>query len=230
MIKKAVFFDFDGTLADTAPDFLTAANQLRAGRDLPPLSLSKVRDMASGGARAMLAGVCKEEEKPRLREEFLRLYEKTGYAKTTLFQGVSDLLSQLRADGKRWGIATNKPRRYLEPILENLRLTDADCVFAGDDCPRAKPHPDMLLASMAAVNLEARQCVYLGDDERDALAAAAVGKKRGGGKMPFVAVAWGYWRPQEWGQSSEKKAPVDGIAATPLSLIPLLKSLRAARR
>lgn len=206
-----MLFDFDGTLADTADDMLAAANRTLAEDGKSPMTRADAVGCVSGGARALLlkggVGAARVEE---ARADFLRYYEETGYAKTRLLPGIAAMLKALNGGGIRWGVVTNKPRRYYEPIAGMLGLAarGAEVMLCGDDLPKAKPHPDGLLA--AAGQTPPGCCCYVGDDWRDAAAANNAG-------MPFVAAAWGYFCADDGWQNT----PVFAIASKP-SVVPLL--------
>ena len=187
---RAVLFDFDGTLADTAPDLGYALNLLleRHGRVPVPLHLS--RPLASRGARGMLEigfGITPEHTRfESLRDEYLDLYELNMCRASELFDGIDHLLAGLEACGLPWGIVTNKASRFTDPLLVHLSLAQgAACVLSGDSAARAKPHPDTLLLAAERLQMPAPHCLYVGDDLRDAQAARAAG-------MGFVAARYGY--------------------------------------
>ena len=235
---RCVLFDFDGTLARTAADMTAALNAMRAARGLPPLAVADAAARVSGGARALLefGGLAAGGTDPAAaRAEFLRLYEATGYEQTDLFPGAAELLHELNGAGKggedgtvgkdgtverggvggwEWGVMTNKPRRYFAPLAEKLGWGGKAGLVAGDDCARAKPHPDGLLRAAALCGAPPERCVYAGDDPRDARAAQAAG-------MPFILAAWGYWTPSHWAGA----APVAALAAAPRDIPPLTRML-----
>ena len=187
---SAVLFDFDGTLADTAPDLSAAANYLRTQRGLSPLSDMTLRPLASHGARGMIAATLNlqpgDAEFETAREEFLSAYEKFLTRETHLFAGVAALLETLEQQDLLWGIVTNKPERYTTPIVAALQLEQrAAVVVCGDTTPYAKPHPAPLHYAAQQLNINETQCLYVGDDERDIQAARAAG-------MPCIAAAYGY--------------------------------------
>ena len=190
MASKAVLFDFDGTLADTAADLARALNKVRADRGLPELPLEKLRSHASSGARGLLdagMGILPDhaEFKP-LREAFLEHYEREICIETRLFAGMLELLAALEARKLRWGIVTNKSTRLTRLLVRELGLDlRAACVVCGDTTPHLKPHPASLLHAAKELSLEPAQCVYLGDDLRDIQAARSAG-------MRPMAVEWGY--------------------------------------
>jgi len=211
---KAVFFDLDGTLADTAPDLAYALNTLRASRGLAPLPLSVTRPVTSHGARGLLGiGFNLGPQDPgyeALRDEFLLLYAANLCRKTALFPGMPQLLSQLERHGVRWGVVTNKVERFTLPLLEQLGLSARTaCIVGGDTALRSKPHPDPLLAASRAVGLHPGECIYVGDDRRDIEAGRAAG-------MKTAVAGWGYLNgndSEDWGSDwmLERPAQLLGV-------------------
>lgn len=189
-MSRAVLFDLDGTLVDSAPDLGAAANLLRERRSLPPLPLSQYRPMTGTGARGML-GVAlqitpEDAEFTALRDEFLDLYEARLTADTCVFPAMVPVLARLDASGVPWGIVTNKHRRFAEPLVAALALDGrSGALVCGDTTPHAKPHPAPLLEGARRLGIDPMQCYYVGDDLRDIVAGRAAG-------MRTVAAAWGY--------------------------------------
>lgn len=196
---RAVLFDLDGTLADTAPDLGYALNRMREARGLPPLPLAATRPVTSLGARGLLnAGFGIGPGHPdydAMREEFLRLYEGNICRDTRLFPGVPELLDALEARELYWGIVTNKSERLARLLLDILGMTSrASCIVGGDSTPHFKPHPDPLFAACKTIREDASACIYVGDDLRDIEAGHAAG-------MKAAAVKWGYLnggKPETW--------------------------------
>jgi N-acetyl-D-muramate 6-phosphate phosphatase len=179
---KAVLFDLDGTLADTAVDLAGAVNRVRADRSLPPMPLEALRPHASHGARGMLGaafGIGRESpDFELLRDSFLDYYAAALCEKTQLFEHAETVLGEIEHRGLRWGIVTNKATRFTLPILERLALSARTvAVICGDTTANTKPHPEPLLAAALALKVEPSDCVYVGDAERDIVAGRAAGMK-----------------------------------------------------
>ena len=198
---KAILFDFDGTLADTAPDLGHALNRQRIARGLPELPLSKIRPQASAGSRGLLGlgfNIKPDDDQYEfMREEFLDFYTQRLCHDTCLFPGINELLDQLDARKLPWGIVTNKPARFAHPLIEILGLTQrVGCVICGDDIRNTKPHPEPLLTASKRMDIDPAHCIYLGDDIRDVQASLAAGMQ------PIVA-RYGYLGsdqpPESWG-------------------------------
>jgi phosphoglycolate phosphatase len=215
MGSRAVLFDLDGTLADTAPDLAAALNRLRADQGLEPVPLERLRPFASAGARGLVHagfGVKPgDEEYESLREAFLEAYRENTCVETRLFPGIAGLLEELERRALAWGIVTNKATRFTDRIVESLGLKPA-CVVCGDTTPHLKPDPAPLRLAAEQLQLPAGDCMYLGDDLRDIQAAHGAG-------MRAVAVRWGYHHPESGGPRSWK---ADAVIEAPRDLIPLL--------
>lgn len=187
---KAVLFDLDGTLIDSAPDLGAAADKMRTDRGLAPLPLADYRPMAGAGARGMLGiafGLTPEHANyGALKEEFFANYEACMTERTYAFDGVSELIARLDGAGLPWGVVTNKSERFTLPLTRQMPLfTSARTIVSGDTTPHPKPHPAPLLEAARQLGLAPARCVYVGDDERDIIAGRAAG-------MPTVAAAYGY--------------------------------------
>lgn len=217
---RAVLFDLDGTLADTAPDLAAAVNWMRTERGLEPTPYAILRPTASAGARGMIGaafglapGDAGYEE---LRVEWFERYQSNMAVHSTLFDGIPDLLDGLAAAGMAWGIVTNKPARFTDPLVPQIGLAHAGCVISGDTTPHAKPHPAPLLEAARRLDLDPTHCWYVGDDQRDIEAGRAAG-------MVTVACNWGYCGsidPATWG--------ADYLLDTPHQLLQMLRELAGA--
>lgn len=218
---KAVLFDLDGTLIDSAPDLGAAADKMRIDRGLPSLPLENYRPMAGAGARGMLGvafGITPEHPQfADLREEFFRNYERCMTQRTYVFEGVAQLIASLAERGVAWGVVTNKSMRFTAPLTKAMPLfATARAVVGGDSTPHAKPHPAPLLEAARQVGVRPIECVYVGDDLRDVQAGRAAG-------MRTVAATYGYL-----GSTDVKDWGADVHIETPLALLALLKFRQAA--
>lgn len=198
---KAVLFDLDGTLANTAPDLGHALNRQRIARGLSALPIALIRTEASAGARGLLG--LGFNIKPgdagydAMRNEFLDFYAERLCDETSLFPGVAELLDQIEARKLPWGIVTNKPARFTLPLMQELGLSNrAACIVSGGDTIHSKPHPEPLLTACGMMAIAPAECVYLGDDYRDVQASLAAG-------MEPVIARYGYLGngqpPESWG-------------------------------
>ncbi|OFQ48551.1 HAD-IA family hydrolase [Achromobacter xylosoxidans] len=189
-MSALILFDFDGTLADTAPDLAAAANQQRTRRGLEPLPYETLRPVASQGARGLLRVALGlkpgDDEYEPTRLQFLEDYAASSTVHSKLFPGIEALLADIRQRGLSWGIVTNKVTYLTLPIVEHLNLTrDSAVLVCGDTTAHAKPHPLPLQHAAREAGFATDHCVYVGDDLRDIQAAHAAG-------MPAVAAAYGY--------------------------------------
>ena len=212
---RAVLFDLDGTLADTAPDLAAAANAMRLARALSPLPLSLLRPVASQGARGLLRIALErtpdDNDYEALRIEFLMRYEQALDVHTRLFDDMANVLDAIEAHGLRWGIVTNKAAKFTTPVVESLRLTTrAAVVVAGDTTPYGKPHPAPLLHAASRMGVAPEACVYVGDDLRDIVAGRAAG-------MRTAAAAWGYCA-----DGDPRGGGADAVVETPRDLLALV--------
>lgn len=198
---KGVFFDLDGTLADTAPDLVAAANQLLIARNLAPKQYEVLRPRASAGARGLIGGAFgidpSHPDFIPLRDEFFANYEKALLVNSVLFEGVDHLLDQLDNAKLPWGIVTNKSERFTNPLTDLMGLRHrAASTVSGDTTAYSKPHPEPILHAARIANIDPSSSVYVGDDIRDIVAGKAAG-------MKTIAAAYGYCGceepPEAWG-------------------------------
>ncbi len=201
MTIRAVLFDLDGTLADTAPDLAAALNRLLAERGRDAVPIERARPLTSSGARGMLRagfGIDPQDaDYETLKARFLELYAANVCGETRLFDGIGDLLGALERRSLPWGVVTNKAERFTFPLLEALALAArTGCVVGGDTTGQAKPHPEPLLHAARVLGVPPADCLYVGDDLRDIQAARAAG-------MRALAAAYGYLGeagdPSAWG-------------------------------
>ncbi|HVH74641.1 MAG TPA: phosphoglycolate phosphatase [Stellaceae bacterium] len=186
-------FDLDGTLVDSVPDLAAALNEVLRERERPPLSAAEVTRMVGDGvpalvARALAARNIEEAELARLLPRFLEIYEANAARLTRPYPGVRDTLAELRRAGYATAIATNKPQRASEAVLEELALAQFfDAVAGGDRFPVRKPDPGHLLGLLALLGGRVGRAAMIGDNENDAAAAR-------GARLPVVLMRYGYAR------------------------------------
>jgi phosphoglycolate phosphatase len=214
---QAVLFDLDGTLIDSAPDLGAAADQMRTDRGLPSLPLESYRHMAGAGARGMLGiafGITPDApDFVPLREEFYVNYESRMLRNTLVFDGVAELVEALHARRLRWGVVTNKSKRFTDPLTRAMPLFHtARAIVSGDTTPHAKPHPEPLFEAARRLGVDAARCIYVGDDERDMAAGRAAG-------MRTVAATYGYMGTE----ADVTLWEADAAIASPLELLKLLE-------
>ena len=213
-VPRAVLFDLDGTLADTAPDLANAVNRMRQDRGLPLTPYELLRPMASAGARGLIGvafGIQPDDaDFEAMRTEFLANYEAQIAEQTVLFEDIVALLTKIESNDQHWGIVTNKPLRYTDALLPLIGLAHAACSISGDTTPHAKPHPEPLFEAARRLQLAPEQCWYVGDDLRDIQAGKAAG-------MATIAAGWGYC-----GMSEPTNWDADFIAGSPREIIELL--------
>lgn len=187
---STVLFDLDGTLIDTAPDFIRCLNQLRQQHGLSALPADEIRRSVSNGARAMVRigfGLEPDHADYLARHtDFLDLYEAGVAIETRLFEGMEILLESLEQRGIPWGVVTNKPARFATPLLQDLGLGDRCAVLiCPDHVTDRKPHPEALYLACTQMGVDPARAVYVGDHERDIEAGRNAG-------MKTIAVRYGY--------------------------------------
>jgi 2-phosphoglycolate phosphatase len=191
---RAVLFDLDGTLLDTAPDMVGALNALRREHGLAPLPYEEVRSAVShGAARVVKIGFADApaENLPVLQQRFLEIYRGALSRGTRFFPGMEQVLDALSRRRLKSGIVTNKPAWLTDPLLEELGIRARfECVVSGDTVAERKPHPLPLLHAAGLAGVSSGECIYVGDAERDVQAAHAAG-------MPALVANYGYLRAGE---------------------------------
>jgi N-acetyl-D-muramate 6-phosphate phosphatase len=196
---RAILFDLDGTLLDTAPDMAAALNVLRVEESLPRLPFPEVRPLVSHGARALVRHgfpAAQGQWFESLRQRFLAIYAGSLAIETRPYGGVLEALAYLDSQAVPWGIVTNKPQGLTGPLLDQLGLrARAGAIVCGDTLPERKPHPLPLLHAAAQLSVEPAASVYVGDAEGDVLAAQAAGMRAYVALYGYIPAAE---RPREW--------------------------------
>ncbi|MCS3466854.1 phosphoglycolate phosphatase [Pseudomonas sp. JUb42] len=201
MRLRAVLFDMDGTLLDTAPDFIAICQAMLADRELPPIADKLIRDQISGGARAMVAATfAMSPEAPEfeaLRLEFLERYQVGCAVHSHLFDGMAELLADIEKANLIWAVVTNKPVRFAEPIMQQLKLAERSALLiCPDHVTRSKPDPEPLILACRMLDLDPASVLFVGDDLRDIESGRDAGTRT-------AAVRYGYIHPHDnpdhWG-------------------------------
>lgn len=210
-VLRAVIFDLDGTLIDTAEEFVPIVQQLRAEHGRAAMDPQRIRASVSNGARSLVSlGLDLKEDAPEFESKRLRLldlYSEVVGTMATPYPGIEALLTQLQECGIPWGISTNKPRAYTEPLLARMQLhPPPGSVVCPDDIRERKPHPESLYRNCRDLNCAPGEAIYVGDHSRDIEAGRRAG-------MYTVAAAYGYIEPDDdprrWGANAQANSSSD---------------------
>ncbi len=190
---RAVVFDLDGTLIDSAPDIAHALNCATGKRGLAPFPLEQVKEMIGGGVpqlveRALLARGFPKTELMPLVGDFIGFYRENLTTRTVVYDGAREVLEQLQGEGRRLGVCTNKHHGLTLEILRQLDLAKYFGSVIGEREGRArKPNPEPLCEVIAALGASVDDAIMVGDSEADVACARAA-------NIPAVVVNFGYSR------------------------------------
>jgi phosphoglycolate phosphatase len=211
LLPRVILLDLDGTLLDTAPEFADSINHLRKGHGFSALPYNTVRNQVSKGSQKIIElafpHVSAAHEIEALRQEFIELYKNNIGSSTTLFPGMEEVLKSIESTGRVWGIVTNKFAALTNLLLAKLKLSQrAACIVSGDTTPYCKPHPEPLYEAMRIMQAGPSECIYIGDDERDVIAASSAG-------MKAIIALYGYIDPKDkpslWQAHESIYSPLD---------------------
>ncbi len=210
---KAVLFDLDGTLVDTAPDLIYALNLLLAENAYSEVDPALIINHVSNGSYAIIhEGLGKASNDAlitQLQPRYLELYQANLSRHSRLFDGMQQVLEALETRGIPWGVVTNKPEFLTQPLLKEMRLDKRCCaVISGDTTKYSKPHPQPLLEACKRCTVSAQQCLYIGDDLRDIQAGNSAG-------MVTLSAAWGYYLPED----AIEQWPAQGLLQKPEEIL-----------
>jgi len=217
-MQRAILFDLDGTLLDTAPEFLHCLNLLLHERQQPLLTLSHFKETVSKGAMGMIqyafGGSFPAQALQELKQQFLSLYQSQLGSKTQYFDGIESVLRFLIEQSIPWGIVTNKPKLYSEPLISQFPLlTQAHCLISGDSLEHCKPHPLPLLHGCKYLRVAPQSCWYVGDALSDVLASQNA-------KLLCALAGYGYLPSDH----SAKTWPVNKTLNKPLDILSLFQN------
>lgn len=206
---SCVLFDLDGTLVDTAPDLILCLNKALSSHGQASVSADTIKPFISFGAEAMIDASLKlsisEKYRANILKTMLDLYQDNIAEHTVFFEGMTDILDLIEAQGLKWGVVTNKRERFTNPLMDALKLADrAACIISGDTTPNPKPHTEPMLAACKQAAVSPQECVYIGDAIHDIVA----GKNA---QMKTLAALYGYIKPgdtpETWGADALIESP-----------------------
>lgn len=194
--KNVLLFDLDGTLVDSVPDLASAVNKTLVELGRTPFNEEIIRGWVGNGAKVLIQRALSgsdevltdlsEVQLERALEIFFKAYQLGVCINTKLYTGVLDTLTALKAAGYRLAIITNKPERFVGPIVNNLALNGLfELIIGGDTLEKSKPDPLPLYHAVSALAVTAEQCVMIGDSKNDILAAKAA-------NIDSVGLTYGY--------------------------------------
>ncbi|HBG51695.1 phosphoglycolate phosphatase [Candidatus Macondimonas diazotrophica] len=211
--RRGILFDLDGTLVDSVPDLCAAVNDVLAQRHRAPLNEAEIRDYVGDGARVLLARALKRDfnadpvtvEIDQAWEPFMAAYATRLCEHSRLYPDVAETLQTLHSEGYRLGVVTNKPSRFIAPLLERLGIQQHFGVLVGGDTlAQRKPDPAPVRHGMAQLELRTSDTVMVGDSLNDVRAAQAAG-------CVVIGVSYGYNRGVDLKQAGAI-AVIDGMA------------------
>ena len=179
---ELVLFDLDGTLIDTAPDFVLSLNKILESNGRKKLNKNIIRSHVSDGSAKLVEIGFKinenDAEFQKFRNELLNEYEKNLTNESEIFDGVDDVISYLNTNNILFGIVTNKPYKYAKPIVNNFEILNASKVLiCPDSLSHIKPDPEGILLACSKLNINPKNCVYIGDHKKDLEAGINAGAK-----------------------------------------------------
>lgn len=221
---RAVVFDLDGTLIDSALDIHAAANRVLSEKGLVELDLPTLKSFVGEGVRVLMQrcldhanASTSPEDLQKSVARFLEVYAEAPAKHTVIYPGVEDLLAKLQSRGDRLGICTNKPEAITRTVLNDLGLASTfGVVIGGDTLPTRKPDPSGLLATIAQLGSKPDETIYVGDSEVDAATAQAAGIKfvlftNGYRKSPVASIP--HWRAHDTFAEIESSLLTDDATA-----------------
>ncbi|NNL95197.1 MAG: HAD-IA family hydrolase [Xanthomonadales bacterium] len=213
---RAVLFDLDGTLLNTAPDLVGALNFVREHEGLPAVDWREFKHFASRGALGLIDGGlpgARTEQNNQRKAMLLEHYAQNIYKNTRPFDGIMDLIEALRVRAIPWGVVTNKPEYLTLPLLLKAGLSQlASCVICGDTLSHSKPHPAPVRLGCELLGVSSECCLMVGDDLRDLQAGKAAGTLT-------ALAAYGYLEPG-W---KSPDPPPDWHVDSPSQLLDLIE-------
>ncbi|WP_081754165.1 phosphoglycolate phosphatase [Catenovulum agarivorans] len=204
---STLLFDLDGTLVDSAPDLAAAVNQTLTQLNLNTYSEQQIRTWVGNGAKVLIERALSGSQQidPNLDTAlandaltlFLNNYQENVCVHSKLYQGVAPTLAKLKDTGYTLAIVTNKPEKFIQPILEKLQIAEFFAAsLGGDSLPEKKPSPQPLLHICQQLNAKVENTIMIGDSHNDILAAKAA-------NMQSIGLTYGY----NYGEDINKHKP-----------------------
>jgi len=218
---SCVLFDLDGTLVDTAPDLIACLNRALTLHGFAAVTAEAIKPLISYGGAAMVNGSLEDSIHGNIRSDILKTmldhYERNIAEHSVFFSGIEDILQAIEEQGLKWGVVTNKRKRFTDPLMAALNLSRrAACIISGDSTANPKPHPEPMLAACHQAGVKPQECVYIGDAMHD----ISAGKNA---HMKTLAALYGYLKPDDtpetWG--------ADALIETPEQISPWIASATA---
>ena len=205
---SCVLFDLDGTLVDTAPDLISCLNRALHVHGFDIVVPEIIKPFISYGAAAMINAsqpTLDDQLKADILKTMLTHYQNNIAEHTVFFSGMAETLAAIEAQGLKWGVVTNKRKRFTNPLMDALKLTErAACIVSGDTTANPKPHPEPMLLACKQADVDPKECVYIGDALHDITA----GKNA---QMKTLAAVYGYINPgdtpETWGADALIESP-----------------------
>jgi phosphoglycolate phosphatase len=215
-----ILFDLDGTMIDTAPDLIHAANHVLKANGLGRVATRIIQPAVGYGARAMIHAAMEflgrepsDSELTRMTEQFIAYYAENILVDSREFPGLTEALEILKAEGALLAVCTNKREGLAKALLKGLGIDHYFQAIAGRDTfPKCKPDPAHVLETIRMAGGNAARAVMIGDSSADSLAAQGAG-------VPFIGVSFGY------GESPIELLKPDAVIHSLTELIPTLRSL-----
>ncbi|MCU1749196.1 phosphoglycolate phosphatase [Pseudomonas sp. 6D_7.1_Bac1] len=193
-LPRLVMFDLDGTLIDSVPDLAVAVDNMLLKLGRAPAGLDAVREWVGNGApvlvrRALAGNIDHASVDDGEAEHALGIFMEAyagGHGLTVVYPGVRETLKWLHKQRVEMALITNKPERFVAPLLDEMKIGRYfRWIIGGDTLPQKKPDPAALFFVMKMANIPASQSLFIGDSRSDVLAARAAGVK-------CVALSYGY--------------------------------------
>jgi len=189
MKYKAVLFDMDGTILDTLADIANAVNVSLVEFGFPAADIDKVCEGTGNGARHIFE-FCTPEGTPEetidgMLRFYLPYYNSHCRIMTKPYDGILPLMQRLKAQGVKLAVVSNKPDSTVKELAREFFTDMLESAVGESDAVRRKPAPDTVIAAAQLMNVDIKDCVYVGDSEVDVATAANAG-------MDCIAVSWGF--------------------------------------